>query len=259
MDGWTMEVDVVAGNDTWLRKRTSPELAILLDGSLDLRKAAGDSIQLFGTIEAQPTHSTFQQFGRTFRVQSGTATFNGPIGGWRANFAATYDVPAPEDPTASQVTISLNVAGTADNLSLTLGATPAMENADILSYLAVGRPAASATEFGGGPNFAESLAAGQLASVIEDAAARNVGLDVVEVRENGLKGATITAGRYVSSRLFVGFEQPLTLQTDKQTETEARRRSTEVHLEYHAYRWLVMSLQGDQSNFRFFFRVRRAF
>jgi translocation and assembly module TamB len=255
---WMLEVDVRAGTNTWLRKRNTPEIAILLDGSLDVRKASGDSIQMFGTVQAIPERSSFQQFGRTFRVTTGTVTFNGPLMGWRANFNASYDIPSVSDPSAPEATVTLAVRGTLSDLDLTLGSTPPMETADILSYLAVGRPAASAAEFGGG-ELAESLAAGQLAMVLEDAATRNVGLDVVEVRHSGLKGATIVAGRYVNPRLFVGFEQPLTLQSERDNETQVRQQSTEIHLEYRMYRWLMASLQGDQSNFRFLFRMRRAY
>jgi len=159
------------------------------------------------------------------------------------------------------------VTGGMDDLALTLGSAPPMETADVLSYMATGRPAASAVEFGqqgeGGPGgvvgAGAALALDQAASALERTAAESVGLDVVEIRHQGLDGATLIAGRYVSPRLFVGFQQPLTLGArpdDALTETS---RGTEVEVEYSAYHWLLLSLEGGQSTVRFFLRTRHAF
>ena len=55
------------------------------------------------------------------------------------------------------------------------------------------------------------LALGQIAGALEGAAAQSVGLDVVEIEREGLRQATLVAGKYVTPRLFVGFAQPITL------------------------------------------------
>jgi translocation and assembly module TamB len=262
IDPWSMNLRVTVGPDTWLRRRRAPQMAIQLEGSLDVRKAPADSIQLFGDIRVLPQRSYFQQFGRRFTVASGSVTFNGPMMQWMADFNARYNVPSARDPNVPEVTITLDVKGSLDDLHVTLGGDPAMETADVLSYLATGRPASSAADFGGSDlaNVGATVAASQLTSVIEDAASKSVGLDVVEVRHDGLRGATIVAGRYINPRFFIGFEQPLLLKNE--TEEDRRRsvnRSTEVQLEYRLYRWLLASLEGGQSNFSFLFRVRRAF
>jgi translocation and assembly module TamB len=262
LDPWTMDLQVTVGPDTWLRRRRSPEMSIQLEGSLDVKKAAGDSIQLFGNINVLPERSYFQQFGRRFAVSSGSVAFNGPMMQWVADFNARYLVPSAQDPGTAEVVITIDVDGTLDDLNVTLGGDPAMETADILSYLATGRPAASAAEFGGSDlaDVGATIAASQLTSVIEDASRKSVGLDVVEIRHNGIKGATIVAGRYVNPRLFVGFEQPLVIKDESdERERGAVERSSEVQLEYRLYRWLLASLEGNQSNFSFLFKVRRAF
>jgi translocation and assembly module TamB len=262
LDTWALELRVKLGANTWLRRQAQPSLAIHLDGGVDIRKTPGDSIQIFGTVEALPERSYFAQFGRRFDVTSGRVTFRGPMMDWKADFKARYTVPSVQDATVPEVVITIGVTGGMNDLALTLGGEPAMETADVLSYLATGRPAANAAEFGGGGSvgaLGESLAAGQLASIIEGAAKKSVGLDVIEIRQSGFKGATVVAGRYVSPRLFVGFEQPLTLQHEENNQSRTVARETEVQLEYQAYRWLMASLQGGQSNFQMFFRVRRAF
>jgi len=257
---WSMTLNVALGANTWLRRHSEPQLAMELGGSLEVRKAHGDPLQVFGTIETLPQRSYFSEFGRRFQVTSGTIAFDGPPMAWVADFKARYTVPSSKDPCAAEVAITLAVKGSIDSLAVTLGSDPAMETSDVLAYLATGHPAASAADFGGGQlgSLGTSFAAGQVASVLEDAAGKSVGLDVIEVRQNGLRGASVVAGRYVSPRLFVGFEQPLTIQRE-----DAKRggtvRTTELQLEYTAYRWLVAALQGGQSNFRFFFRVRHPF
>lgn len=262
IDPWSMNLRVTVGPDTWLRRRRSPQMAVQLEGSLDVRKAPSDSIQLFGNIRVLPERSYFQQFGRRFTVANGSVTFNGPMMQWMADFNARYNVPSARDPNAPEVTITLAVTGSLDNLHVTLGGDPQMETADVLSYLATGRPATSAAEFGGSDlaDMGATVAASQLTSVIEDAASKSIGLDVVEIRHNGLKGATIVAGRYINPRFFIGFEQPLVLKNDR--DEDSRRtveRTSEVQLEYRLYRWLLASLEGSQSTFSFLFRVRRAF
>ena len=264
---WAMDLTVELESDVWLRRQSRPELRLQMDGSLDVQKEAGDSIQLFGTLEVLPARSYFEELGRRFDVTSGTATFNGSMWDWDADIQAQYEVPSARDPSAPEVTITLQVTGGMDDLALTLGSAPPMETADVLSYMATGRPAASAVEFGqqgeGGPGgvvgAGAALALDQAASALERTAAESVGLDVVEIRHQGLDGATLIAGRYVSPRLFVGFQQPLTLGArpdDALTETS---RGTEVEVEYSAYHWLLLSLEGGQSTVRFFLRTRHAF
>ena len=266
---WAMDLTVELGTDVWLRRRARPELRLQLDGSLDVRKEAGDSIQLFGTVELLPARSYFEELGRRFEVTSGTVTFNGSMWGWQADVQAAHEVPSIRDPSSPEVTITLHVTGGLEDLELLLGSQPAMETADVLSYLATGRPAASAVEFGqagdegGGPGgvvgAGAALALDQAAAALERTAAESVGLDVMEIRHQGLDGATLIAGRYVSPRLFVGLRQPLTLGVRPDDALTETTRGTEMEVEYTAYRWLLLSLEGGQSTLRFFFRTRHAF
>lgn len=270
LERWTIDLTVDLGTDVWLRRRTQPELNVQLTGQLDVRKEPGDSIQLFGTVEVLPARSYFEQFGRRFQVETGVITFNGPITNWQMDAVAQFEVPSFDDPTASEVTITLDVSGSPGDLSLTLGSQPSMDNADVLSYLATGRPAESAVAFGGQGQgddsgggvlgLGEELALSRVAGVLERSAAESVGLDVVEIRQSGTRGTTIIAGRYVNPRLFVGFEQPLTSKADREDPTRnAAALQTEVEIEYTWFRWLLVNVQGGQSALRFFLRTKYAF
>jgi translocation and assembly module TamB len=259
---WSMNIDLALGTDVWVRKRVRPQMRVQLRGSLDVRKQPGDSINLFGRIEVAPERSYFEQFGKRFAISDGSVTFNGSMMGWTTAIDARYEVPSFQDPSGSEVVITMGVTGGLQDLKLTLGAEPAMETADILSYLATGRPAANAADFGSAIDnetlvgAGASLAFGSVAQLLEQKAGESIGLDVVEIRQDGLNGATLIAGRYVSPRLYVGFQQPLTLRRDDEG---IDNHGTRVEIEVAAFRWLLINLQGAQSEFRYFFRTRRAF
>jgi translocation and assembly module TamB len=258
---WAIDLDVRIGGDVWLRRRVRPNANIVLGGSLEVRKEAGDSLQLFGTVEVVPNRSTVEQFGKKFDIEEGTITFNGPITGWDASFSARYEVPAYKDPGAAEVTITLDVEGGADDLRLTLGSDPAMETTDVVSYLATGRPASAAADFGatGGGLEGQStaFAVGALTDVLEDEAGEKVGLDVMEITHDPAEGTLVIAGRYVSPKLYVGFQQPVT-RGQREEGLDDQHQGTQVELEYSLYRWLLVNLQGG-SEFRWFFRTRYAF
>ena len=267
---WAMDVEVVLESDVWLRKSAQPELRLELDGSLDVAKQPGDSIQLFGTIEVRPQRSYFEELGRRFQVSQGVVTFNGSMWDWIADVQATYAVPSFRDPSAPEVTITIAVAGGMEDLQVTLGSEPAMETADILSYLATGRPAESAVAFGSAGRAGEgggegvvgvgaSLALSQATSALEEVVTESAGLDVVEIRQRGSQGTTLVAGRYVSRRLFVGFEQPLSPATRTEDPLGRASRATEVQIEYAMFDWLLMSLSGGESAVSFFLRTKHVF
>jgi translocation and assembly module TamB len=261
---WTIDVALAVGGDVWLRKRVRPEMRILLSGSLDVRKQPGDSLQLFGTVRAVPGRSSVEQLGKRFEIEDGSITFNGLASGWRADINARYAVPAFQDPSASEVVITMEVTGGVNDLRLTLGSEPAMETTDVLSYLATGRPAASAAEFGassGGNGLSgqgASLALGTVAGLLEEQGGDRIGLDVVEIRQGGPDGTTVVAGRYVSPRLYVGFQQPL-VERNQGEGIEENGLRTQVEVEFAAFRWLLINLQGGRSELRWFFRTRHAF
>jgi translocation and assembly module TamB len=260
---WAIDLNVLIGGDVWLRRHVGPEANVVLGGSLDVRKEAGDSLQLFGTVEVDPNRSTVEQFGKTFKIEEGTITFNGPLSDWRADFSARYEVPAYKDPGAAEVAITLDLQGGPNDMRLTLGSDPAMETTDIVSYLATGRPSRAAADFGrsGASSGLEAqstaFAISALTGVLEDEAGQQVGLDVMEIKHDPAEGTIVIAGRYVSPKLYVGFQQPVT-RGEGEDGLDDQHQGTQVELEYSLYRWLLLNLQGG-SEFRWFFRARYAF
>jgi autotransporter translocation and assembly factor TamB len=142
-----------------------------------------------------------------------------------------------------------------------------MENADIVAYLATGRPASGPAAFegaaaqgsdGGVASAGAGLAVDQLVGVIEEAAQGSVGLDIVQIRRSGLREATLVAGKYVSPKLYLGFVQPISLQ-EGQGLSLSGESDWEVEIEYEVLRWLLVNLEGSGSAMSFFLRGRRAY
>ncbi len=265
-DALALNVAVSASRDTWIRQRANPQLEIQVTGATTVTKEPSDSLRFDGRIEAVPRRSWVEQFGRRFAIREGIVELRGTAAETRIDVEAAYEVPSSND-TEAEATITLDIEGTLDDLSLTLGSDPAMENADIVSYLATGRPASSTLDFrsngeegqgGGLRSIGSEFALGQVTGLVEGLAAEGVGLDVVEIRTDGLRGATLIAGRFVRPDLYVGFKQPVGRDPDD-PDADSGFDRTEVELELQALRWLLLNMEASNSAVSFLFRFRYAY
>lgn len=268
-DAMAIDLTVSMSRDTWVRQRANPTLEIQLTGDVEITKQPADSLQLDGRVEAISQRSYVEQFGKRFRIDEGVVELQGPPSEARIDIRAVYRVPSVGNPNEAEVTITLDINGTLNDLSLTLGSEPQLENADIISYLATGRPAASSLDFsgsngggggggGGIGTIGSQFALGQVTSLVEGLATERIGLDVIEIRPDGLRGATLIAGRYVSPSLFVGFKQPIG-RNPEATRSSSEVEKTQVQLEYQALRWLLLNMEASNSAVTFLFRYRRAY
>ena len=102
------------------------------------------------------------------------------------------------------ITVGVQVRGTAVTPELSLWSDPAMEQAEQLSYLILGRPLRSASQAEGSElsQAAAALGGNYLAKGIGE----RLGLDEIEVADNrALGGAALTVGMYLSPRLHVSY------------------------------------------------------
>jgi translocation and assembly module TamB len=102
------------------------------------------------------------------------------------------------------------------------------------------------------------VALGQVTGLVEGLAGEGVGLDVIEIRPDGLRGATLIAGRYISPKVYVGFKQPIGRDQDDPDGRSGFER-TEVELEYQALRWLLLNMEASNSAVSFLLRYRRVY
>lgn len=263
-DRLSADLTVHLGRDSWLRNRSSPELSVPFTGDMEAHLRPGEGPDLQGQVSTIAGRGFVEQFGRRFELREGTVTFDGPPEATQLDLSATYTIPSREDPNNAEATIVLAVQGTRDSLSLELSSEPPMENSDIVSYIATGRPAAGALSFqesdqnGGLASAGAELALGQLTGVIESAAGQSVGLDVVEIRREGFREATLVAGKYISPRVYVGFAQPVMLREGDGLSLGDEGES-EVEVEIEALRWLLLNVEGSSSALRLFLKGRYAY
>jgi translocation and assembly module TamB len=247
--GLSMNLSIVLERDTWIRQRVNPEMAIELSGRVDLQKDRGqEDLNIYRSIEVVPDRSTIKQFGRNFRIVEGVAMFNGPVEEMVLQVEAEYEVPSRLNPGQPEVVITLRLDGRLDDLEFNLSSDPAMENTDIVSYIATGRPASQSLQFNDSSinnQVLVGVAASQLAGLVEGVASQSLGLDVVSIEQDGLKGTRLTAGKYVTPRLFVGVTQPFSFSGGSNVVVDEER---ELTLEYKVFEYLLLQLLADASD-----------
>src|SRR5262249_56962523 len=102
--------------------------------------------------------------------------------------------------------VKLDVEGTPDHLRLTLSSDPAMSEAEIVNYIATGKssvgPPTTDPNAQNSSSLLRDIGMAQLAGPAESAAQQAVGLDVLEVRFDAIRGATLVAGPYLRPPLY---------------------------------------------------------
>ncbi|WP_245771923.1 translocation/assembly module TamB [Rhodothermus profundi] len=252
-----MRLNLHMERDVWLRSNANPEMNVQFTGTLTVQKEPYQDLQLFGTIEVIPERSYIVQFGKRFEITEGTLAFNGPADDPELTLKARYVVPSREDQ-ASQVTILLAVSGRLDRLKLEFTSeNPAgLELPDIISYIVFGRPAGQAlASLAPGRNAnrgllgrGAGLALGQLAGVVEGLAGEELGLDVVEIEPDGLRGAKLTVGKYVSPRLFAAVSRPIAFSSN--TVTQRTEAYTEFTVEYTIFDAMIVRVTSQGTTLR---------
>jgi translocation and assembly module TamB len=222
------------------------------NGRIDVKKNRTATRSSTGPSRVNPRRSVVRQYGRRFEVRNGNLRFNGPFEEILVDFQAAYVVPARRG--ESGPTILLDIEGRLESLEIVPSSEPSMEMIDIVSYIATGRPAAEGL-FGGGTGLdaqAAGLALGQLGMLIEGVAGEGLGLDVVEIENDGLQGATFTVGKYVyldDMRLYASLKQPFNL--SKGEETARTTRNTEAAVEIQIFKAMLLRLTSRSRSLRF--------
>ncbi|MDE2833597.1 MAG: translocation/assembly module TamB domain-containing protein [Bacteroidota bacterium] len=249
-DALSMDLEVGIPGNVWLRSVRNPEMDVALAGSLRMIKAAFEQQQIIGTLSVVPSLSSVHQFGRRFDIRRGRVTFAGPSLDPYFDLQAAMAV-REQSTQDAQVTILLEARGRlqeTNSIELNLRSEPInLDPADILHYIATGRPAADAFQSAGTSTLeaGSGLAIGQLNSLIAGAAGAGLGLDVVRIQPEGSRGLTVTAGKHISRRLFTSVSWPLASETLSDASRLQSRKALSV--EYVLYPWLLARLRADTS------------
>ncbi len=259
MDRVKLGLDISMPNQVWIRRVSTPKTNIELSGRLRLTQEPGGEMQFFGHVEPVPERGTIELNGRQFRLTDGDINLVGPVDSTHLDVNASYQVPTQGGGDDEGVLVNVHATGRLDSLGLDFTSDPSMSQDDILSYIVTGRPASDNPLFegqgsGGG---AGQIAMGTLTDAISNAAGQGLGLDVFQIRQEPTRGLTLTAGRYLGSRLFLDLQLPL--QSSPQNRVAGANLGPGFELEYTLRRWLRANVRGGSLSPGILFRARRAY
>ena len=256
---WGLDLGLKLGENTWVRRRTNPAVAVEVAGQLQVRKQPQQELGIFGSVRTLAGRSFVDLLGRRFEVTSGEVALNGPPDSLRLEVQAEYRADSGSS-TPSGVMITTQVSVDSGRLAVTLGSRPPMSMADIRSYLATGRPAGTdPTQASNEQDVATtgaSIAMGAALGTLAGGAGQRLGFDVVQILQDRGGGQTLVAGKYVSAPLYLGFRQPIVVSEDE-TGPEGTSGNMEWELEYAALRRALLNVQGAGNELRVFLRLRR--
>ena len=262
MDRVKLDLAIQMPRRVWIRKSSTPKTDIELMGRLRVTQDPGKEMQFFGRVEPVPSRGTIELNGRQFRLTDGDINLAGPVDSTKLEVNASYQVPTQGGANDEGVLISVHARGRLDSLGLEFTSDPSMSQDDILSYIVTGRPTSDNPLFEGqgtgGGNAGKEMAVGALASAISNTAGQGLGFDVFQIRQEPTRGLTLTAGRYISSRLFLDLQLPLGSRSQNQ-QTTGTNLGPGFELEYTLRRWLRANLRGGSLSPGLLFRARRAY
>jgi autotransporter translocation and assembly factor TamB len=264
VDRFRLDLNLRLPRRIWFRKRTSPRADIELSGRVRLRQEPGQPMEFFGRVYPTPGRGSLDVYGREFRLTGGEINLAGPTDSTRLDLTAQYQVPTQGEADDEGVLIDVAVKGRPDSLNVEFSGDPEMSQDDMLSYIVTGRPASDnplAQQTGGGQNAGEmgaAVALSGLSQSLSNTAEEELGLDVFQIKQEGLHGLTLTAGRYVGSRVFLSLHLPIELGGDLQ-QTPGANLGPSFELEYAAQRWLRANIRGGNVPPRLTLRSRYAY
>lgn len=220
---------VLRGNDLRPGGPTGAALGdmnITIGGQMEVKKAPGDQVRLYGTV--QTVRGTYEFQGRRFNLERG--------GGIR--FVGDTQINPFIDITATRVIpntgveATVNITGTLQNPELALSSNPPLEESDILALIVFNRPV---NELGTGERSslaatAGGIATGFIAAPLGESIGRALDLDLFEITtttESGELGAGVTLGQQIGDRAFVKLRQEF-----------SERSTTEFMIEYQLTEFL---------------------
>ncbi|MBW8369218.1 MAG: translocation/assembly module TamB domain-containing protein [Arenimonas sp.] len=167
-----------------------------MTGALRLRERLGRRATASGTLQVT---GKYRAYGQSLTIQRARlsyadAAFDNP----------TLDIRAER--VFDDVTVGVQVRGTASRPDTTVVSNPAMETSEALSWLVFGRPLSTTTAGENEQLGAAALALGVGGNLVAQQLGASLGFDEAGVSDSrNLGGATFTVGKYVLPRLFLSY------------------------------------------------------
>lgn len=163
-----------------------------LGGDLVIRGTAAQPV-VSGAFEMR--RGRLEILGKRLNFTEGTISFGG-------NLTPTLDLDATS--TAGSTTITVNVAGPANNPAVTFSSSPALPQDEILAQLIFNRSLSrlSALQVAQLASAVSQLAGGGSNSLL-DGLRNQLGVDDLDISTDATGGATVTAGKYLNDRTYL--------------------------------------------------------
>ncbi len=171
-----------------------------LSGKLLLKMADERPLRAEGQVSM--LDGTFNARGQKLEIEQGELTFTGPVDDPLVDVKARRVIETLD----GSVTAGIHLHGRASNLTTSVYSSPAMSEADALSYLVIGRPLSQAAASDGGELSGAAVALGlRQAARITDQIGQALGLDELSVAGTGGDTTALVAGKQINSRLYARY------------------------------------------------------
>lgn len=169
-----------------------------LGGSLRVRAIPGREMTGYGRLEVA---GRYRAYGQDLRITRGNLVFsNGPVSD------PLLDVRAERRIEVEDVTAGIDVSGRVSAPEINVWTNPASDDSQALSYLVLGRSAASLTSAEGQQIDAAAAALSAGGNLLASQLGSRIGLDDAGINESrALGGSVLGFGKQLSPRLYVGF------------------------------------------------------
>lgn len=168
-----------------------------LTGALDIVDEAGKQPRASGELEVKD--GVYAAYGQELKIERGRVLYrDSPLDNPGVDVRATRR--------SGDVLAGVRILGTAQQPQAELYSQPSLPQADVLSYLLLGQPVASASGSEGEMLYKAASSLGlrggnQLAQSIGS----RFGLDQVSLGGSDLQGAALTVGKYLAPRLYLNY------------------------------------------------------
>lgn len=211
-DSLDVDMNLSINRNFWLRNRTSPEMAIELNGKVDISKKPSKELKMFGSFSSNQGYAT--QLGKRFQLQTGKVTFSGDPTNPSLDIKTLYQLRQPND-----ISIYYIITGTVNDPKFNYDSNPKMDLKNIISYTLFGRPfnallswEQSFSGSSNGKQLAQSALMNLLIDRVESLATNKLGIDLIQIDNSNQasgNGTTIKAGKYITNKIFLAVLQQL--------------------------------------------------
>jgi translocation and assembly module TamB len=198
-------IELTLGDDV---RYSALNLDTTVGGQLRIATEPNASANATGTLLLD---GTYDAYGQRLDLERGQLLFSGPLDNPGLDVRAIRKLDTT--PTATATEVGVELTGTLQQPSTRIVSTPAMSEADALSYLLFGRPVTANNGMGADETTTLQTAALSLglqqALPVVQRFGNSLGLDELTVQSTTADAGELMAGKYISPKIFLRYSYGL--------------------------------------------------